>query len=398
MGHYSTLRTHTEEAVLTITLHRPERRNALNPEMISELTHALESADRSHVGAIILTGAGTAFCAGLDLDHLQTLHARTVEEHRVDSENIARLLKVLYDLSKPTIAAVNGAAIAGGMGLATVCDFTFAVPEAKFGYTEVKIGFIPAIVSAFLVRQVGDKIARDLLLSGRLFKAEEAHRLGLVNRVVSEQDLLPEAHLLAQCLTRNSPQAMQATKRLLNSYSKDRFDAELRSEPCGQRTGPSTRGPFARAVPYSQQPPGHAGYQAPAEQLFKRPLRRRTQSSHSRQRGRTRHRRLQGRHPRIPGKAQTRLAQQKKHPLRHIHAGNSNPSIGRSHCLRNQLGSAEPLDGWDNFDPSSPGAHFSCSHYSIFVVIPALYNHVWPQCFNQAQGCGFLETNDRIYS
>jgi methylglutaconyl-CoA hydratase len=229
MGHYSTLRTHTEEAVLTITLHRPERRNALNPEMISELTHALESADRSHVGAIILTGAGTAFCAGLDLDHLQTLHARTVEEHRVDSENIARLLKVLYDLSKPTIAAVNGAAIAGGMGLATVCDFTFAVPEAKFGYTEVKIGFIPAIVSAFLVRQVGDKIARDLLLSGRLFKAEEAHRLGLVNRVVSEQDLLPEAHLLAQCLTRNSPQAMQATKRLLNSYSKDRFDAELKA-------------------------------------------------------------------------------------------------------------------------------------------------------------------------
>jgi len=227
MGHYSTLRTHVEEEVLTITLHRPERRNALNPEMIQELTHALEAAEHSHIGAVVLTGAGTAFCAGLDLDHLQTLHARTMEEHRVDSENIARVLRTLYDLSKPTIAAVNGAAIAGGMGLATVCDFTFAVPEAKFGYTEVKIGFIPAIVSAFLVRQVGDKVARDLLLSGRLFKADEAHQLGLVNRVVSEQDLMPEARQLAQCLTKNSPEAMRATKRLLNQYTKERLDIEL---------------------------------------------------------------------------------------------------------------------------------------------------------------------------
>jgi methylglutaconyl-CoA hydratase len=195
--------------------------------MIQELTHALEAAEHSHIGAVVLTGAGTAFCAGLDLDHLQTLHARTMEEHRVDSENIARVLRTLYDLSKPTIAAVNGAAIAGGMGLATVCDFTFAVPEAKFGYTEVKIGFIPAIVSAFLVRQVGDKVARDLLLSGRLFKADEAHQLGLVNRVVSEQDLMPEARQLAQCLTKNSPEAMRATKRLLNQYTKERLDIEL---------------------------------------------------------------------------------------------------------------------------------------------------------------------------
>jgi methylglutaconyl-CoA hydratase len=227
MRHYNTLRLHIEEEVLTITLHRPERRNALNPEMIEELTYALERAEHSYVGAVILTGAGTAFCAGLDLDHLQTLHARTIEEHRADSENIARVLRSLYDLSKPTIAAVNGAAIAGGMGLATVCDFTFAVPEAKFGYTEVKIGFIPAIVSAFLIRQVGDKIARNLLLSGRLFKAEEAYQLGLVSSVVSEQDLLPEARRLAQCLVKNSPEAMRATKHLLNHYAKDRLDAEL---------------------------------------------------------------------------------------------------------------------------------------------------------------------------
>jgi methylglutaconyl-CoA hydratase len=227
MGHYQTLRTHSEEGVLTITMNRPERRNALNPTMIHELTEALEDAEKSHDGAIILTGAGSAFCAGLDLDHLESLTAKTREQHRADSENIARVLRTLYSVPKPTIAAVNGAAIAGGMGLATICDFTLSVPEAKFGYTEVKIGFIPAIVSAFLIRQIGDKRTRDLLLTGRLIKAEEAHTLGLVTRILAEQDLMREARSLAQCLVRNSPEAMYATKRLLNSYVNRHLDAEI---------------------------------------------------------------------------------------------------------------------------------------------------------------------------
>jgi methylglutaconyl-CoA hydratase len=227
MGHYQTLRTHAEEGVLVITLNRPERRNALNPEMVHELTEALEAANDSHHGAVILTGAGSAFCAGLDLDHLATITARTRDEHRADSENIARVLRTLHNVQKPTIAAVNGAAIAGGMGLATICDFTLSVPEAKFGYTEVKIGFIPAIVSSFLLRQIGDKRTRDLLLTGRLIKAEEAHELGLVTRIVNEQDLMLEARKLAQLLLRNSPEAMQATKRLLNYYANHHLDAEI---------------------------------------------------------------------------------------------------------------------------------------------------------------------------
>jgi methylglutaconyl-CoA hydratase len=227
MGHYQTLRTHTENHILTITMNRPERRNALNPVMINELTHALETADQSHVGVVILTGAGSAFCAGLDLDHLESLHAKTLQEHRADSENIARVLQTLHRMQKPTIAAVNGAAIAGGMGLATICDFTLSVPEAKFGYTEVKIGFIPAIVSSFLLRQIGEKHARDLLLTGRLIKAEEARDLGLVTRVVDEQDLMREAHNLAMCLLGNSPEALQATKRLLDSYSRHEMTAEI---------------------------------------------------------------------------------------------------------------------------------------------------------------------------
>jgi methylglutaconyl-CoA hydratase len=230
MGHYQTLHLHTDSGVLSITLNRPEKRNALSPQMMEELTHALEAAAKNPAcGIIILTGAGSAFCAGLDLDHLESLNAKTPAEHRLDTERIAGLLMTLYHLPKPTIAAVNGAAIAGGMGIATICDFTLSVPEAKFGYTEVKIGFVPAVVSAFLRGQVGDKRARDLLLTGRLIKAEEAEQWGLVTRIVEEQDLMREARRLAQCLLRNSPAAMQATKRLLSEHANHHLLEEVES-------------------------------------------------------------------------------------------------------------------------------------------------------------------------
>jgi len=230
MRRYGTLHTHTEGGILTITMNRPDKRNALNPEMMEDLTHAFIAAgDDPSCRVVLLTGAGSAFCAGLDLDHLETLRARTPEEHRLDSERIARLLRTLYDAPKPTIAAVNGAAIAGGMGLATICDFTLAIPEAKFGYTEVQIGFVPAVVSAFLRGQIGDKRSRDLLLTGRLIKSPEAFDLGLVTRVVPEQDLMVEAHRLACTLLRNSPAAMQATKRLLSEHAHHHLDQEIES-------------------------------------------------------------------------------------------------------------------------------------------------------------------------
>lgn len=228
MSDYSTLRVESEARVLAITLNRPEKRNALNAAMIDELQHALEeAADDATCGVVLLTGAGAAFCAGMDLAYLEGLNDKTPEQHRADTEQIAHLLRTLYDLPKPTIAAVNGAAVAGGMGLATVCDFTLAVPEAKFGYTEVRIGFIPAIVSAFLREQIGDKRARDLLLSGRLIEAREASELGLVTRVVSTDELMPEARALAAKILRNSPQAMRATKRLLSDHAQERLDREI---------------------------------------------------------------------------------------------------------------------------------------------------------------------------
>lgn len=227
MTHYSTLHTHTESGIHTILLNRPEKRNALTPQLIDDLKQALEAGAVNHAcQVLIITGAGSAFCAGLDLEHLRTMSEasssdpRFAEKCQAEAENIAGLLHTLYCLRKPTIAAVNGPAIAGGMGIATLCDFTFAVPEAKFGYTEVRIGFIPAIVSAFLRAQIGDKHARDLLLTGRLIDAEEARSLGLVTRVVPEPELMHEARSLAGRLLRNSPAAMEATKRLLTRFAE----------------------------------------------------------------------------------------------------------------------------------------------------------------------------------
>jgi methylglutaconyl-CoA hydratase len=228
MGHSATLEIQSKNGVITITMNRPDKRNALNPAMIEDLTHAFTAAGNDpSCGVIVLTGAGAGFCAGLDLEHLEAMRDKSPQEHRIDSEQIARLLRTLYDLQKPTIAAVNGAAIAGGMGLATLCDFTLAIPEAKFGYTEVKIGFIPAIVSVFLRSQIGDKRSRDLLLTGRLIQATEALELGLLTRVVSQENLMDETYRLAQSLLRNSPSAVQATKRLIGEFTRSQLDREI---------------------------------------------------------------------------------------------------------------------------------------------------------------------------
>jgi methylglutaconyl-CoA hydratase len=137
------------------------------------------------------------------------------------------MFRTLYELPLPTIAAVNGHAIAGGTGLATLCDFTFAVPAAKFGYTEVKIGFVPALVSAYLTLQIGEKRARDLLLTGRLFSADEAHTLGLVTEVVASESLASRVEALAQALAANSPTSLRATKELLADQNRHWLDTAI---------------------------------------------------------------------------------------------------------------------------------------------------------------------------
>jgi methylglutaconyl-CoA hydratase len=214
-------------AIARITLNRPDKRNAVSFQLIADLLAALDEIEKSSAQVGIITGAGKAFCAGLDLEELKMLLGKSHEQNVQDSTTMARMFRRIYDFPKPLIAAVNGAAIAGGTGIATMCDFTLAVPEAKFGYTEVRIGFVPALVSSILVWQVGHKIARDLLMTGRLFDAAEAHRYGLVNEVVAPEQLMPRAEALAQSLLENSPSSVRLTKKLINGFIRESLDRQI---------------------------------------------------------------------------------------------------------------------------------------------------------------------------
>jgi len=226
---YKTLLLAHNAGIATITLNRPDKRNAISYDLIEELRAALDEVVHSSALVLILTGAGKAFCSGMDVDNLKALVGRSSQQNLKDSETMGHLFRSLYDFPRPTIAAVNGAAIAGGCGLATLCDFTLAVPEAKFGYTEVRIGFVPAIVSTFLLRQIGEKHARDLLLTGRIIAADEAHRIGLINEIVSTEKLSERARELAMQLMENSPASLVCTKRLLGEHARVELDAQIRS-------------------------------------------------------------------------------------------------------------------------------------------------------------------------
>jgi methylglutaconyl-CoA hydratase len=224
---YQTFTLTQEASVATITLTRPEKRNAISTQMIDELLAALAEIEHTAARAVIITGSGSAFCSGMDLDALKNLANQSPTQNLEDSRRMAKMFRRLWSFPKPLIAAVNGAAIAGGCGIATLCDFTIAVPEAKFGYTEVRIGFIPAIVSVFLIRQIGDKRARDLLLTGRIVTAEEAKQIGLVNHIVEPGKLMDAARILAAALVESSPSSIERTKRLLTESAAAEVDAAL---------------------------------------------------------------------------------------------------------------------------------------------------------------------------
>jgi len=224
---FETIMLRESDGIALLTLNRPDKRNAISYELMSDLQQALDAVRVSSAQVLIITGAGKAFCSGMDLDDLKSLIGRSHAQNIEDSRLMARLFRSIYDFPKPTIAAVNGAAIAGGTGIATICDFTLATPEAKFGYTEVRIGFVPAIVSNFLTKQVGEKQARDLLLTGRIFAADEALRLGLVNEIVEAERLLPRAEELARSLMENSAASLRATKQLLSQNVNEELDRRL---------------------------------------------------------------------------------------------------------------------------------------------------------------------------
>ncbi|MEW5764745.1 MAG: enoyl-CoA hydratase/isomerase family protein [Acidobacteriota bacterium] len=203
-------------AVVRLTLNRPERRNALGPDLVAALTEALRSlSSEDSVRAVVLTGAGTAFCAGADLEYLEQLRSASVAENADDSRRLKTLYRALSTFPKPIVGAVDGPALAGGCGLASACDVLLASPRASFGYPEVRIGFVAAMVLVFLARQLGDRLARELLLTGRTLTAEEAREAGLVHRVLPSDRLTEEALAVAENLASGAPSSLALTKELL---------------------------------------------------------------------------------------------------------------------------------------------------------------------------------------
>lgn len=218
------------ERVANITINRPAKRNALNPELVTLLTKAFDAASEDEdVKVIILKAIGDVFSAGADLEYLQQLQNNTNEENLRDTIALKELFLLIYRSPKLVIAQVEGHAIAGGCGLASVCDIVFSVPEAKFGYTEVKIGFIPALVACFLVRKLGEGRAKELLLSGDLIDANTASNYGLINFIVNKEDISISVAAYAQKIVQGtSANSIALSKELLISVKDLSLDEGLK--------------------------------------------------------------------------------------------------------------------------------------------------------------------------
>ncbi|HVI47449.1 MAG TPA: enoyl-CoA hydratase-related protein [Chitinophaga sp.] len=216
---YSFILYEVSSRVATITLNRPEKRNALNALLVEELYQAIRrAAADDQVKVIVLKGNGEAFCAGADLEYLQQLQKNTYDENLADSRQLMQLFREIYQLNKIVIAQVEGHAVAGGCGLVTLCDLSYAVPEAMLGYTEVKIGFIPALVAVFLVRKIGEGRARELLLTGRLIMAEKAAQDGLINAVIPAEKISEHvAKVAAGLCNEASANSLNMTKKLIGT-------------------------------------------------------------------------------------------------------------------------------------------------------------------------------------
>lgn len=220
---------HVNNRIATITLNRAEKRNALNPVLVAQLTaYLLKAEEDDNVKVIVLKANGSTFSAGADLAYLQQLQQNTYEENLADSNNLKKLFTTICYLPKIVIAQVEGHAIAGGCGLATVCDVIFAVPEANFGYTEVKLGFVPAIVSCFLMRKTSETIAKKILLTGTLFTAADALAYNLITFVTKSEDIELKVNEFALDLCNNaSANALIVTKQLINQTTYPWLDKSL---------------------------------------------------------------------------------------------------------------------------------------------------------------------------
>ena len=219
-----------EGAVALITLNRPEKRNALNDAVISGLKQALHDADQNEdVRVILIKGAGTDFCSGADLSSLQKISESSVIENLEDAQSLMDLFALIRRVRVPVVAAVHGRALAGGCGLATSCDLVLAARSARFGYPEVKIGFVPAMVMAILRRNVSEKRAFELITRGGEISAGQAEQMGLINHVFDDEAFASEVETYIAGFNKVSRSAVMLAKRLLYHMDGMTFDTALQS-------------------------------------------------------------------------------------------------------------------------------------------------------------------------
>ncbi len=222
------LQLHFERGVETVTLNRPEVRNAFNDEVIAELAAVfLEIAKRPEVRCVVLAGNGAAFCAGADLNWMKRMAGYTREENLEDASALARMLEVIYRCPKPTIARVQGDVYAGGTGLVAACDIAVSVDTAGYCLSEVKLGLIPATISPYVIRAMGARAAHRYFLTAERFSAAEALRIGLVHEVVGVDALDAKVAELAQALVQAGPEAVKACKKLLHDVAGEEISAGL---------------------------------------------------------------------------------------------------------------------------------------------------------------------------
>jgi methylglutaconyl-CoA hydratase len=222
------LQLHHERGVETVTLNRPEVRNAFNDEVIAELTAVfLELAKRDEVRCIVLAGNGPAFCAGADLNWMKRMATYTREENIEDASRLARMLEVIFHCPKPTIAKVQGDVYAGGTGLVAACDIAVSVDTAQYCLSEVKLGLIPATISPYVIRAMGTRASHRYFLTAERFGAAEAQRIGFVHEVVKAEALAAKTAEIAQALVNAGPQAVKACKKLLHDVAGQEIGAGL---------------------------------------------------------------------------------------------------------------------------------------------------------------------------
>lgn len=238
-----TLTTSTSGAVQTISLNRPESRNAFNEMMIHELRELFSSIADS-VRAVVLTGAGNVFCAGADVNWMKSAAKRSEIDNREDAAQMEAMFRAIDECPAPVIGRINGSALGGGMGLVACCDIAIAIPAAQFGFTEVRLGIVPAVISPYSLAKIGERAARRFFLTGELFDAHRAREIGLVHDVVAPEKLDATVTSIAEMIAQNGPRAVRTAKQLIRDVVRmDRDDARdhtiatiarVRTSPEGQ--------------------------------------------------------------------------------------------------------------------------------------------------------------------